>query len=378
MWSDHVGRRRTQFCERGCRGSVLRLGVQRGTQLLGVRGSLVRRGPADLFVARVEPVACPAREDVHVKVPDVLAARGLVVLAHRCAGAAVRSAHRGRDALRGSVDRAEQARLDRVDVLDVLDRDHDRVAVVPRPPLRRHECARQLVAPHHVRQRVVRRLDAAQQAAERAVIAGWLVLHAHAATTGLDTTPIPSTSTSTTSPSFIDSFGSRAQPTPGGVPVRIRSPGSSVKTRDTYATRNGTSKIRSSVLPSWITSPLSRCTTRRPLPLPSSDTGTSSAESGQNVSKPFARVHWLSAYWMLRAETSFATRYPATKSSASSRGMRLTPRPISTASSASESTCVASGGITIGSPGATSVFSNLPKMSGSVGGSSPSSAACSA
>ena len=36
-------------------------------------------------------------------------------------------------------------------------------------------------------------------------------------TTGLDTTPIPSTSTSTTSPFVIESFGSRAQPTPGGV-----------------------------------------------------------------------------------------------------------------------------------------------------------------
>src|SRR5207248_931942 len=58
-----------------------------------------------------------------------------------------------------------------------------------------------------------------------------------AATTGLVRTPIPSTSTSTTSPFFIETFGSRAQPTPGGVPVRIRSPGSSVKTFDTYATR---------------------------------------------------------------------------------------------------------------------------------------------
>ena len=32
------------------------------------------------------------------------------------------------------------------------------------------------------------------------------------------------------------------------------------------------------------------------------------APSGQNVSKPLARVHWLSEYWMLRAERSFATR----------------------------------------------------------------------
>ncbi len=36
---------------------------------------------------------------------------------------------------------------------------------------------------------------------------------------------MPSTSTATTSPSASDTFGSRAHPTPGGVPVRIRSPG---------------------------------------------------------------------------------------------------------------------------------------------------------
>src|SRR5581483_4954623 len=130
----------------------------------------------------------------------------------------------------------------------------------------------------------------------------------HPATTGFDSTPIPSISTSTVSPGFIVSFGSRAYPTPAGVPVRIRSPGSSVNTFETNDTRWGTLKMRSRVFPSWITSPFSRCTTRRPPPSPSSATGTHVSPSGQNVSKPFARVHWLSECWMSRAETSFAQR----------------------------------------------------------------------
>jgi hypothetical protein len=60
----------------------------------------------------------------------------------------------------------------------------------------------------------------------------------------------PSTSTSTTSPGLSGSFGSRAQPTSGGVSVRMRSPGSSVNVFETYATRYGTEKIMAWVLPS--------------------------------------------------------------------------------------------------------------------------------
>ena len=60
---------------------------------------------------------------------------------------------------------------------------------------------------------------------------------AQPAATGFERTPIPSTSTSTTSPGRSETRGSRAQPTPAGVPVRIRSPGSSVKTADANATR---------------------------------------------------------------------------------------------------------------------------------------------
>jgi hypothetical protein len=45
------------------------------------------------------------------------------------------------------------------------------------------------------------------------------------ATTGLCSTPIPSISTSATSPGLSSTGGLRAMPTPGGVPVKIRSPG---------------------------------------------------------------------------------------------------------------------------------------------------------
>jgi len=45
---------------------------------------------------------------------------------------------------------------------------------------------------------------------------------------GLRITPMPSTSVSSKSPSFMNSGGVRAKPTPSGVPVEMTSPGSSV------------------------------------------------------------------------------------------------------------------------------------------------------
>ena len=50
------------------------------------------------------------------------------------------------------------------------------------------------------------------------------------AITGLRRVPRQSISTSTTSPGLSQTGGLRAMPTPGGVPVKIRSPGSSVMT----------------------------------------------------------------------------------------------------------------------------------------------------
>ena len=51
-------------------------------------------------------------------------------------------------------------------------------------------------------------------------------------TTGFRSVPRPSISTSTMSPGWSQTGGFRAIPTPGGVPVKIRSPGSRVKIRD--------------------------------------------------------------------------------------------------------------------------------------------------
>ncbi len=55
-------------------------------------------------------------------------------------------------------------------------------------------------------------------------------------TTGFRNTPIRSISTSTTSPACKNTGGLRAAPTPGGVPVKITSPGASVHTSETYDT----------------------------------------------------------------------------------------------------------------------------------------------
>ena len=67
-----------------------------------------------------------------------------------------------------------------------------------------------------------------------------------------------SISTSTASPGLSQTGGFRAMPTPGGVPVKIRSPGSRVKTCDRYAISSSTPKISWLVLESCIVWPLSR------------------------------------------------------------------------------------------------------------------------
>src|SRR5262249_34375524 len=69
---------------------------------------------------------------------------------------------------------------------------------------------------------------------------GQLDLHSLSSSTGFRKTPMPSIAISTTSPGAIG-------PTPGGVPVVIRSPGSSVITRDAIATICSTEKIKSAV-----------------------------------------------------------------------------------------------------------------------------------
>src|SRR5208283_942229 len=68
-------------------------------------------------------------------------------------------------------------------------------------------------------------------------------------TTGLVRVPIPSMVTETVSPSSMG-------PTPAGVPVRMRSPGSNVMTAEIHSTMAPTSWIISEVRLSCLTSPL--------------------------------------------------------------------------------------------------------------------------
>ena len=62
---------------------------------------------------------------------------------------------------------------------------------------------------------------------------GWMNCAHSAATTALVSTPICSISTSTRSPGCRNTGGVRATPTPGGVPVKSKSPTSSVHTCET-------------------------------------------------------------------------------------------------------------------------------------------------
>ena len=127
-------------------------------------------------------------------------------------------------------------------------------------------------------------------------------------TTGFRSTPIPSISISTTSPCCIDTGGVARAPTPAASRSGSGRPARACRRRRDVRDEAADAEDRSAVLPSCSTSPFSRCTTRRPLPSPSSDTGTSRSPSGQNVSKPLPRVHCLSPYWRFRAETSLAQR----------------------------------------------------------------------
>ena len=93
-------------------------------------------------------------------------------------------------------------------------------------------------------------------------------------------------------------------------------------------------KIRFAVVESWSVSPETIARIRRACGSGTSDRGTS-GPTGQNVSGDLPRVHWPSANWRSRAETSFATTYPRTASNAFSYETFLTVWPITTPSSAS-------------------------------------------
>src|ERR1041385_3099195 len=85
-----------------------------------------------------------------------------------------------------------------------------------------------------------------------------LVKKNYGATTSTSNVPLPSISPSTLSPGLRNTGGTRAKPTPEGVPVLMISPGSSVIPAERLSMVVGISKIMSRVLPSCITSPLTR------------------------------------------------------------------------------------------------------------------------
>ena len=92
---------------------------------------------------------------------------------------------------------------------------------------------------------------------------------------------MPSMVMLTVSPSSIG-------PTPSGVPVRIRSPGSSVITAETHSMIAPMSWIISDVVDCLASSPLTSVRRSRSV---GSRSVTIHGPTGQNVSCPFARVH---------------------------------------------------------------------------------------
>jgi hypothetical protein len=79
-------------------------------------------------------------------------------------------------------------------------------------------------------------------------------------------------------------------PTPAGVPVEMTSPGISVMPREQVSMSVGMSKIRSTVRPSWRSSPLTQQRTRVSVPS-SSSAVTIHGPMGQKVSKLLPRSH---------------------------------------------------------------------------------------
>src|SRR6185312_8490075 len=140
----------------------------------------------------------------------------------------------------------------------------------------------------------------------------------HGPTTGFARVPIPSTSTSTTSPSAMG-------PTPSGVPVSTTSPGSNVMKVVTYSSSAAMPNTMSSVEARCTTSPFSRVSTAMPA---GSTSVWTQGPSGADPSKPFARVHWSSGRCRLRSVTSFAQVNPRMYREASSARTPRASLPI--------------------------------------------------
>src|SRR6266566_2092209 len=116
-----------------------------------------------------------------------------------------------------------------------------------------------------------------------------------AATKGLFNQPTLSITTSITSPGRRNTGGLRAKPTPGGVPVAITSPGSSVMVWERNSINSGTPKINWSVLESCIVLPLSISLIESLCGSGISSVVTIVCPIGAKVSQDFPRCHWPSA-----------------------------------------------------------------------------------
>ena len=127
-------------------------------------------------------------------------------------------------------------------------------------------------------------------------------------------------------------------PTPGGVPVRIRSPGSKVKCSLIQLTKYGIVKIMSLVFPFWRTFPFT-------FNHRSTFCGSTIFSFGMNwltghaVSKPFAKLHGSPAFfafpWAARSVMSRARTYPPMWSNTLASGIELPRFPMTRPSSTS-------------------------------------------
>ena len=89
----------------------------------------------------------------------------------------------------------------------------------------------------------------------------------------------------------MNTGGLRKAPTPAGVPVAIRSPGSSVIVWVMYAIRSATPKTMFAVVESCIGSPLRIARIESACGSGTSSRGTSRGPTGQKVSGDLPRVH---------------------------------------------------------------------------------------
>ena len=108
------------------------------------------------------------------------------------------------------------------------------------------------------------------------------------------------------SPGCSQTGGLRNAPTPAGVPVMIRSPGSSVIACETNAITSATPKIMFEVFESCIVSPFRIARIGSACGSGTSLAGTRSP-TGRKVSSDFPRTHCPSENCRSRPETSFAT-----------------------------------------------------------------------